>query len=987
MAVNKRKILESAQKHLQKGALDKALEDYQTLLKADPKDSNVRLKVGDLQLKLGRAQDALDCYMRVAQQFTSEGFDAKAVALYKQVSKLDEKRFEVHAQLGELYHRMGLSSEAMKALQVAADGAYRAGDKPQALGLLRKMASLDPTNTTSRQKVADLLWQEGRPDEAISEYEEVQKELERQRNSEDQLRVLERMLELVPERPETLRTLSRVATESGAFARGESAARRILATNADDIEALQLLGGALEAGGRASEAADVFRGVAERYRTRGDEDRARELMQRYGGASEIAIDDSAPAVIAEASGDELELEPGESSALSLDEPAETDGGDTDWVEPAPQDSRESREPEGEADLEQLLAEASVLLRYGKHDRAVETLRAVLRVAPGNPNALEKLGEALLAGGNRAHAASALQRAAEGFTTAADPDGFARVRELLAKADPKAATALAPPSAPATQEESDTQDDLPGEIDIDLDLDPGEPASSAATDAPQSRGADFSGVDIDSGDISFDDAPSEKLEKAAPAGPSEVVDDPAAFSFREDDTDPTPIEVPVAGDVSARSVEGDLEEAEFYRAQGLHAEARELYERVLAAVPSHPKAMLGLGELDAPSPLPAPAAPSAQQSAALPSGEIEVAKDSRPGAAPEVRPAARGVPLPAAPLAPVAPPPPPASAPAPLQAKPPLRQADETIPALPPFEDPAPPELGAGDFDLAAELTGAIGDAAPAAGVDGTEAEGFREVFAAFKAGVAREVGDGDFEAHYDLGIAYKEMGLLNDAIAEFRAALGGAARRVACLHLMGLCAIELGRGGDAVAHISQALAGGTFPPQQEAALRADLGRAYAAVGDRVRARAAYEAARALDSGLPDIEARIAELDAPLLEEAPAAASEPEEGLESFDDLLEESAAEAPASAEAPPVYESFEDFASDEDDEAASPSTPLLEEEAEPAASPPAPARGPEPAKAAPLPVARPAPTPPRAEAPAASAPSVAPAPAPARRKKKISFV
>ena len=48
MSINKRKILQSAQKHVQKGAFDKALKDYQTLLEADPKDVNLRLKVGDL---------------------------------------------------------------------------------------------------------------------------------------------------------------------------------------------------------------------------------------------------------------------------------------------------------------------------------------------------------------------------------------------------------------------------------------------------------------------------------------------------------------------------------------------------------------------------------------------------------------------------------------------------------------------------------------------------------------------------------------------------------------------------------------------------------------------------------------------------------------------------------------------------------------------------------------------------------------------------
>ena len=162
MAINKRKILESAQKNLQKGLLDKAVEDYRTLLKADPHDSNVLLKLGDLYLKQGKREESLNAYARVAQQFTREGFDAKAVALYKQITRLDPKRHDVCVPLAELYARMGLVGDAIASLQTAADAAYRGGHKDEALELLRRMAALDPSNTPNRLKVAELLGQEGR---------------------------------------------------------------------------------------------------------------------------------------------------------------------------------------------------------------------------------------------------------------------------------------------------------------------------------------------------------------------------------------------------------------------------------------------------------------------------------------------------------------------------------------------------------------------------------------------------------------------------------------------------------------------------------------------------------------------------------------------------------------------------------------------------------------------------------------------------------
>ena len=99
VAINKRKILQSAQKHLQKGALDRALKEYKTLVEADPRDANVRLKVGDIYLRQGKTDEAVAAYLKVAQQFMKDGFDAKAVALYKQIGKIDPKRFDIYVPL------------------------------------------------------------------------------------------------------------------------------------------------------------------------------------------------------------------------------------------------------------------------------------------------------------------------------------------------------------------------------------------------------------------------------------------------------------------------------------------------------------------------------------------------------------------------------------------------------------------------------------------------------------------------------------------------------------------------------------------------------------------------------------------------------------------------------------------------------------------------------------------------------------------------
>jgi tetratricopeptide (TPR) repeat protein len=281
--------------------------------------------------------------------------------------------------------------------------------------------------------------------------------------------------------------------------------------------------------------------------------------------------------------------------------------------------------------------------------------------------------------------------------------------------------------------------------------------------------------------------------------------------------------------------------------------------------------------------------------------------------------------------------------------------------------------GDGDFDLAAELSGIGGDE-PVRTLAGTEEEGFEQVFNAFKSGVERELGDGDHEARYDLGIAYKEMGLLDDAIGEFRIAMQVEARRLSCLHMLGLCALELGRTADAAAHLEQALSLPDLPDDQRVPLRYDLARAYSVQGDVERARAGFEAVRAADPSFGDVERELALLATRATTKTP----EPAEAYESFDDLLAEDSG-TPVAAD-PPTYESFDDLFSDDAADASAaelevdPDTdvepdPAPEPEAAPRPDPSAAFA--EPAEEAPLPEPEPVP---------------AAAPAPSKKRRKISF-
>ena len=280
MAANKRKILEAARKHAQKGAKEKALKEFGKLLKLDPRDSKVRLEMGDTHRRWGQVSEAIEAYSVVADQFMTEGFDARAVAVFKQIQNLQPDTFSYHEPLAELYQRMGLTAEAIGSLEAAAEFHRAAGQKQEALGLLRKMAAIDPSNTTSRIKVADLLQQEGMKEDAISEYDAVVAELEQQGDTEAAAKLFERILEIEPERIETLVLYARNLINSGSAQRAESLAKRALELDKSP-ENYELLADAYRMQQRDEELIVLYRELAELYRERGDEERTREILQRY----------------------------------------------------------------------------------------------------------------------------------------------------------------------------------------------------------------------------------------------------------------------------------------------------------------------------------------------------------------------------------------------------------------------------------------------------------------------------------------------------------------------------------------------------------------------------------------------------------------------------------------------------------------------------------------------------------------------------------
>jgi tetratricopeptide (TPR) repeat protein len=143
-----------------------------------------------------------------------------------------------------------------------------------------------------------------------------------------------------------------------------------------------------------------------------------------------------------------------------------------------------------------------------------------------------------------------------------------------------------------------------------------------------------------------------------------------------------------------------------------------------------------------------------------------------------------------------------------------------------------------DVDLSSELGGLFEaqsavEEAPVPGGPSLELgdKGLAEIFKEFKAGVDRQLGKEDYDTRYNLGIAYKEMGLVDEAIAEFQLAAKDDTRVLECSSMLGLCFMEKGMPKLAIKWFERGLGAPGRSDEEYLGLRYDLAAAHEASGD------------------------------------------------------------------------------------------------------------------------------------------------------------
>jgi tetratricopeptide (TPR) repeat protein len=973
VATTKDKLIAGAQKLVEKGQFEKAIKEYLKVVQADDKDVRIWLKIGDLYAKLGKKQEAAETYQKVAEFYSDQGFYLKAVAVYKQILKIEPRLVEVNQRLADLYKQLGLLSDAMQQYEAVAAFYHREGKTREALASLKQIVELDPETVANRIKLAELYSKESMAREAIDEFTKAAEQLKEQGRTDDYLKVAERLLFHSPDNRPVSKELARAYIEKGDPRRALPKLQICFKADPRDVEVLGLLAKAFEALDQRAKSVSVLKELARILGENGDRAARDEVHRKI---LQLAPNDpDAEAALGQAPRSRPKSQ---SNVQAVKEPQQPLGAS--WPPPAPMeeppssefddskptalpDSDELRDavktgggpiptahslpaiqqPSDEEAIGRILNETDVYIKYKLYAKAIEHVQRVFEHDAKHIEAREKLKALYLTVGKRDEAILELWSLAE----QAEPGRQRRyLREILElePSNQRAASMLGETAAPAGAQPAKRESlDDRDEVDVDdLEELPDEEFEvadpSQKIDLRPMRGGDSDEVEVASDDddlIPLVVDPLADKHAAEAAGEAGVEDRFGLDEPQEEDRFGLPdeggAEVASRFDTAAPSEAHEVAPAAPTDSEA-HAVAAGV-EFVTERKPKRPVMHEETSEPDVRTRFDPNAARMLMQDALF-GGNQEVDESELPEAPPPVSGTAT---LPAASLpkhlregTPVTrmPPEPPKT----IESKPESSLEDDLDEAdffvqQSLFDEargileallsrhPGHPLVSAKLRDLNALEQQASGAVAPAneepevvaqneaemsaempADLPGTTEAGAHEaealadepVYELTRKGVIEKgVNAEDFETHYDLGIAYKEMGLVDDAIAEFKLVMRDPSREVQCHLMIGLCCLEKGQITEAIGQFKKGLYVEGITERESLSLYFELGQAYERLGDPREALYYYEKVMKRDPRFRQVEQRVESLrSGSQAEQAPAAPAKPAPTHDDVDDAFD-----------------------------------------------------------------------------------------------------
>lgn len=897
MSIDRAKVLQAAQKHLAKGQLDKAIVEYRRLMQDDPKDARTLLKIGDIYTRKGDTRGATAAYSQVAEHYADQGFFLKAVAVYKQILKLDPALLTAWEKLAEMYELLSLVSDALSTYDQLATAYTKANDTQRALNALGKMVELDPDNVPATIKYAEALSRAGRPDEAAQFFAQGAARLKDQGRIDDYIKVAERLLFHRPNDVDLARELAGMYLERGDAKHALAKLQTCFKVDPKDVPTLQLLAEAFHLLGQHAKTISVYEEVARLHADAGREHQRRAILRRIleldpgheeamaevGGRPRTArpshevmpsaaVMNRADTLPDEPSGvtaiDDDDFDPMEdfgarpgmaptddfdphgdfAAATNFDELSTGDLGEPepeveddlvfaddvvfadDPLDPMAAPPRASR-PSGFASsvpppdasaIPRMLKECDVFMRYGLHDKVMAQIERILELDPSHVGARVRLKDALIAIGNTADAVTQILLLADDIGER-DPD---LASDLLTEA-----IRLEPDNDVARAQLQSLRLSVPAEGDVepllisDEEMEDDSPTGRRSL-VPEHR---RSVAPVDN----FDD-----FGSLAP-GPSDADD----AVMLDADEDPFADE-PVVETLDAGNESDDESATGLF---SLPAAARSVLPPAkVSTAPARATAQ--------PARISIPAPPAVTQVAddedsldadvdeeELPEDVSDALEEVDFYLAQGMTDEARDVLNDA------------------LSNHPGLAALTRKLAELDGGSVDDAPEAATGEADQSFALAEKLAQDADmdrvAGSGGGDQPVDVQDVLAQFKQGVSKQVDRNDAATHYDLGIAYMEMGLHDDAISEFKLCLISPTHVCTAHTMIGLSFLAKGDWLSSIEHFKGALAA-PHNASDELGLWFELGNAYELLGKLADARDYYTKVNAVDAGFRDVAARL-----------------------------------------------------------------------------------------------------------------------------------
>jgi len=280
VAVNKARVLATAQKHLARNNVDRAIKELSRIVKDDPKDLRTRQKIGELLARQGSIPDAMKELAVVAQAYERGGFYPKAAAIYKQMLRFEPDQMQWHLSLGEIYQQLAHLSDAMDHFNVVAEHYEQSGSIKERIDIYKKLLQIVPESIEYGEKLADIYHKEADPVAAMDVWVKMTKTLKQRGDNDALLKVYEAMANLRPDDLPIARRLADLYLDRGDPRRALVKLQACFKADPQDTETLNLLADCFVDLGEPGKAVAVLQELARIYEDVGFDDYRNQVYDR-----------------------------------------------------------------------------------------------------------------------------------------------------------------------------------------------------------------------------------------------------------------------------------------------------------------------------------------------------------------------------------------------------------------------------------------------------------------------------------------------------------------------------------------------------------------------------------------------------------------------------------------------------------------------------------------------------------------------------------